>query len=67
MRVELCRNEPFGGHYVYQWLRKHIGDMKNGWTTKIEVIESGNSRIHRVYIEIDNELDALAYKLRFKL
>lgn len=65
MRVEICRDGPCGGLNAYRWLEKNVGRKNHGWTLKSEVLESPGRTIHRIYIEIDNELDAMAYKLRF--
>jgi len=68
MRVELCRDGMFGGYNAYKWLEENIGPHNQGWCTKSEPKFNGKKKIGgRVYIEIDDEQDAVAYKLKFKL
>jgi hypothetical protein len=68
MRVELCRDGIYGSYNAYKWLEENIGPHNQGWRTKTESIYKGNRKIGgRGYIEIDDELDAIAYKLKFKL
>ena len=67
VRVEYDRSSPYSGYYMYKWLDENIGEKGNGWTNKTETIKHPNGTIWKQYIELDNEEDAVAYKLRFNV
>jgi len=69
IRVELYRDGMYGSYNAYKWLEENVGPgLGNGWRICSERIVVSKSEIkYNRYIEISNELDAVAYKLKFKL
>jgi hypothetical protein len=53
----------------YQWLHDNIGPRSNGWQEIVEIEKTSTPgrRCFKFYIDIDNEADAMAYKLKFGL
>lgn len=69
MRVELFKDFYSGTLLItFEWLENNVGHLGEHWDFIIESNEiTGNEIISMTHIEIDNELDVMAYKLRFKV